>query len=348
MPADAATCPNEPLRVGRSATLPDCRGYELVTPERVDAAGGNLELGGDLADALASGDGEHLALHTQTVFFEPGSHHTGTDAVFSRTASGWAMHSLTGPGMEGETFTPELLSPDLSTAGFLTSSGLDETGSGTLDVGPVGGPYTAIAAGIPHGEGANIRGGNAGAPGAPASSVVVFESEDREMLPAGPERRAAEETDPHRADLYEWSGGRLHLVQLDTEGRLLDPCGAMPGGGPEVGDAVNAVSADGSRVFFGSPAQPEPAPCFQPALYMRVNGRETVDISEPQEGVSIPRSERGAARFVGASPDGSRVFFTTETALTPAVVWSLINGLVVWSLINGLGMCELGGYGLVV
>jgi hypothetical protein len=45
MPADAATCPNEPVRVGRSAALPDCRAYELVTPEHVDSAGGNLDFG---------------------------------------------------------------------------------------------------------------------------------------------------------------------------------------------------------------------------------------------------------------------------------------------------------------
>jgi hypothetical protein len=315
MPADAASCLNEPFRTGRSAALPDCRAYELVTPEHVDAAGGDMEFYESLAQAVPSSDGEHLALHAQTVFLEPGLHHTGTDAVFSRTASGWAMRSLTAPGTDGESFTPELFSVDLSLTAFLSFTGLNEGAPRTLDEGPVGGPYTPIATGVPRGS-TEIVGANAGAPEAAPFSDVVFQSTDTELLAPGPERQAAEETNPESADLYQQFGGRLRLVQLDSEGHLLDPCGAMPGGGVLVGDAVNAVSADGSRVFFGSPAHPEPAPCFQPALYMRVDGRETVDVSEP-EGVSIPRSERGRVRFDGASPDGSRVFFTSESALTP-------------------------------
>jgi hypothetical protein len=314
----AASCPNESLRVGRSAALPDCRAYELVTPGQIDSAEGDMEFKEDLARALASGDGEHLALHTLTVFFEPGAHHTGTDAVFSRTAGGWVMRSLTAPGMGAETFPvrPPVFSPNFSQVGFLYSSGSNAREPETLALGAVGGPYAPLVAGIPV-ETTAIRGANAGASGVAPLSDVVVESEDRELLPAGPERQAAEETHLERADLYQWSGGRLHLVQLDNAAHLLDPCGANVGGGPEVGDAVNAVSADGSRVFFGSPSQPEPAPCFQPALYMRVEGRETVDVSAPEEGTVIPRSERGRARFDGASPDGSRVFFTSDSELTP-------------------------------
>ncbi|HXR22228.1 MAG TPA: hypothetical protein VN786_06720, partial [Acidimicrobiales bacterium] len=47
-------------------------------------------------------------------------------------------------------------------------------------------------------------------------------------------------------------------------------------------------------------------------LYVRENGNTTVDISKPPAGVP----DYGAS-FVGATPDGSRVFFVTRSQLTP-------------------------------
>jgi len=87
--------------------------------------------------------------------------------------------------------------------------------------------------------------------------------------------------------------------------------------------AVNAVSGDGSKVFFTSPENGEEAVCPEPSrLYMRVDGRETVEVSKPQ---GVVPSERKAVYYVGAASDGSKVFFTTRTALTAAAEQGNVN-----------------------
>ena len=319
--AEAGSCPNETFRTGRSASLPDCRAYELVTPPELGRTQDMIfRLGDDRF--VASSDGEHFALEAETTFLEPGVSLTGTRAVFSRTPSGWSMQSATTPaGIAAEVSEIRLLSSDFSQIALESHKPVEaQSRVSTLVYGPVGGPYAALSIPPAFPEGNEFLGANAGVPGVvPAFRDVLFVSLDHALLPAGPEREAAEATDPELPDLYEWSEGRLHLVNMDNEGTLLNPCGAAlgsPNGGSGEGAAINAVSADGSRVFFRSPAKPKFPGCPEPQLYMRVNGRETVDVSEPQ-GVSIAASERGLVRYLGASADGSTVFFATGTALTP-------------------------------
>ncbi len=315
----AGRCLNEQFRTGRSASLPDCRAYELVTPPELGRTS-DIAFQKSIDTYLVSGDGDHMAFGAQGVFFEPGVSTHGTFAVFSRTSAGWAMKSLTAPGMAGEWVIPELFSPDLSQVAFFSYSSLTKE-SATFEVGPVGGSYSTLTSvpGTGSVTGANLTvfgGANVGTPRVPALSDVVIRSEDHALLPPGAEREVAEGTEPGLNDLYEWTGGRLRLVNVDSEGKLLNPCGAKLGYGVELGNAVDAVSADGSKVFFTSPEQ-ERVGCPEPALYMRVDGVETVDVSEPQ-GVSVAPSERAQVIYDGASAEGSKVFFTTATDLTPA------------------------------
>jgi hypothetical protein len=238
------------------------------------------------------------------------------------------MTPIATPAMTGEATLLQLFSPDLSRVAFEAyqsrgkSGPFSEPGAGALLVGSVGGPYATVAsipaAEVPRGE-TSFAGANAGVPGGvPPFSAVVLRSPQRALLPPGREREAAEQTRRGRQNLYELADGRVQLVNVDSDGRSLNPCGAELGHSSILsGDAVNAVSADGSRVFFTSPQGPGLPGCLEPALYMRVGGA-TVDASEP-EGVSVAPSARGDVLYDGASADGSKVFFTTATALMPSV-----------------------------
>lgn len=312
--AAAAQCPNEQFRTGRSASLPDCRAYELVTPENLGRTEDILFEGQDFA--VVSSDGEHVALEAQGSFVEPGASHNGTLAALLRTPTGWTMQSITAPGTAGDGFELELLGPDFSQIAFKSTPALDVyTANRALEVGPVGGPYTTLGS-VPHqeAEATHFLAANAGTESVPAFTDVVFYSPDHALLPPGPEREIAEKTEPEARDLYQWTGGQLHLLNVDSEGKLLNTCGAQVGGA-EAGTAINAVSADGARVFFLSPESGTPPPCPQPQLYMRVDGRETVEVSKP-EGIAVAPPDRGRVFYDGASLDGSKVFFTAESALT--------------------------------
>jgi hypothetical protein len=323
--AAADQCPNASLRVGPSASLPDCRAYELVTPS-------NLGRTQDMAfttqqdRALVGDAGMRLALAARGSFIEPGADSNmsvlGTNSVFARTPSGWVMSSVTTPEMTGEKIGLEgsLFTPDLAQIAFESSDPLDPTNT-IYRAGPVGGPYATVVT-VPTDEStaSPFLGANAGTASVPEFSDLVFFSEDHTLLPPGPERELAEEALTGAPDLYEWSAGQLHLVNLKSNGELLNRCGAMLGAGYEAGDAINAVSRDGSRVFFTSPAFKEgflPPGCEGPTrqLYMRLDGGETVEISAP-EGVSPKPSERREVHYAGATLDGSKVFFTTTTVLT--------------------------------
>jgi hypothetical protein len=235
------------------------------------------------------------------------------------------MRSIEPAGSGGLVYTfgfaeETLLSPDLSRLAVLSETQqnlVERSPDINVESGPTGGPYELIAS-IPRGESTTLSGANSGAPGVPAFSRLFVASVDHALLPGRPTG-----SDESARDLYEVAEGRLRLVNARSDGSLLSACGAELGQGPnsEFRGSWNAVSADGSTVFFTSPDpsanRSEPG-CEEPTqLYMRVNGGEPVQVSAPQ-GVSplaiLP------VRYNGASVDGSRVFFTTETELTPDAV----------------------------
>ena len=242
---------------------------------------------------------------------------------------------------------PRLVDPrNLSAVGFVDQvgtfgdlfSGEPSAYQETWLVGPADGPYaplyttTGLAIFNPE-DRVHMVGGSEDL------SRVVLEGEDHSLAPG------AEAQDAGSEALYEVAAGaecgsatsKCTLVNVSPEGKPM-PCGATLGqGNLEAGGAHGAVSSDGSRIFFTAP---EPAPegegavveglgCWHsspenpPELYMREDGEKTVEISVPhEEGVKVgtPENPLRPAVFVGASSDGSKVFFMTRTRLTRGAV----------------------------
>ena len=103
--------------------------------------------------------------------------------------------------------------------------------------------------------------------------------------------------------LYEWSGGRLQLVSV-LPGVAEEPMSGKLGF--DGFDARNAISADGSRVFWSA---------GNGNLYMRDTAKgETIQLDAAELGCGSCGS--GGGQFQIASSDGSRVFFTDGQRLT--------------------------------
>jgi hypothetical protein len=118
-------------------------------------------------------------------------------------------------------------------------------------------------------------------------------------------------------NLYESVDGQVRLVGILPDGEPA-PEGAragsashfpspVSGGGVELYYTQNTISKDGSRIFWTDPSTGQ--------IYARLNGAETVHVSASQRSQPDPEGTR-AAFFRAATPDGSRVYFTSDEKLT--------------------------------
>ena len=124
--------------------------------------------------------------------------------------------------------------------------------------------------------------------------------------------------------IYEMAGvgtpsPELRLVNVDNNGTMIGPENSSTVGGSEgtngqggqPGSGYQAISADGSMIYFTA----EPTGGV-PTIYARIDGKETVAVSEPSPSECTTCSATPSTAFCqGASADGSKVFFTTKQQL---------------------------------
>jgi hypothetical protein len=88
-------CPNQAFRTGPSASLPDCRAYELVSP--LDKNNGDLASPRFEVIDQASSDGEAITFASLNAFADPASAPFFSQFMAERGAGGWATRSISAP-----------------------------------------------------------------------------------------------------------------------------------------------------------------------------------------------------------------------------------------------------------
>jgi hypothetical protein len=325
------TCTNGALRVGPSASLPDCRAYEQVSP--VDKGG---------ADIYADGTTDRLSTDGNTADFVSSAAFAGAESVApsaeylaTRTATGWETHSvspkqgsLNSSDVNVEKPFYDLVSPDLGTGVYLAISPLTDypdtekvnniyvrrdlrsSGAGVYELqsrcpgceapggSPLDGPESILAfeRAIYHVAGASAD-----------FSHVVFATAAK--LTSNAPGSCTGDLEECPVKLYDAHDGTVSLVGILPDGSVAPAADAGAGiANQNEGNSIVAphvVSSDGSRIIFTDTSVGD--------IYERIDDAATVQINASER--STPDGF-APAEYLDASADGTRVFFKTSQSLT--------------------------------
>jgi len=313
--ATFAPCPNDQLRYGYGAQLPDCRAYEQVTP--VNKGGGGVT-GNITADLAAAGGDGVTFTDLGGLPGIPGGTFQFPLYIASRGADGWSSANVLPPASASSWSGVS----SASWSGDLSRTFLSATIAGAQDLlaaDPATGAYQVIAAdpdAVPEVDGFSAD-----------DSTVVFEDKGDQLLPSAAAGR-------DNVYDYDFASGALRLVGVLPDGTT-PTGGSFAGaydwpsadtnfGGENVMNTPSAISSNGNDVFFTANADPG-HDSGTAQVFVRQNptsaGAHTVQVSASQKtngtgtNGTDPSGPQPAA-FMDATPDGSHVLFTSSEELT--------------------------------
>lgn len=265
-----------------AGSLPDNRGWEIVTPP-----GQNMDVFGRF---WARADGKVTGFQSLGAY-SGALNGSSNGYLTTRGDDGWTTQAHTPPGGSGRLFTLNDIADD---------GGRTTWEAQTLSAGA---PKVDLWLKDPGQPAVNV---SAAFQGADTNALYMGRSGDLGHLFFGISPRVIAGEVPEPIQLYDHTGGVSKPVGILPGETTPAPGGSVLGSYDDrygQGSVRNAVSADGSKIFFESPAPPRDAyvhyPYWPTGLYVRENGTTSTQI-DPW------------ATFWGAAVDGSTVVYTTS------------------------------------
>jgi hypothetical protein len=320
--AMAGTCSNEAVRVEQNASfLPECRAYELVSPPGAVpyvAPEGSIN-GARGGERFSTGDGR---ISWFSYYPPPGLTSESKSLLSTRDSGGWKTRDVMPPQSTSS-------GAFLGCAGYMYFSA--DLAKGVLADGheqcPRNAPplvenepegftnlflhdFSTGSYGLVNVTPANVAPAEAAFQDTSIDFTHVVFSENARLTPSAPSGEV----------LYEWIGGRVHLVSILPDGtaapgELVDGSSESNLATPFVGFApfVHSVSADGSRVIFESGgnlyvrenAEMEQSPLSSGGVCLESRMACTVQVDASATG-----GLGGGGSFIAATAQGTDVFFT--------------------------------------